>query len=67
MRLVQFPQTNDNVNVEMALANAVKADLDSVVIVGYNKDGDFLMWSAKMTNANVVYALLTAQKEIIGG
>jgi plasmid maintenance system antidote protein VapI len=45
---------------EMTLADAKNFELDDVMVVGYDMDGDLIVRSSHMTRANAVYMLLAA-------
>lgn len=57
--------TNEDVPVAKVLAGAEMADLEEVVIVGYDKDGDFYFASSKASGPEVLWALAYAKKKLL--
>lgn len=67
MKVIPLPEPHGSVSVEMALQRATEADLDDIFICGYDKNGNFLTFNARMTNADIYYALARAQNWIMNG
>lgn len=57
--------TNEDVPVAKVLAGAEMANLDEVVIIGYNKDGGFYLASSKASGPEILWALEYAKKKLL--
>jgi len=66
MNLVVLPEPEYSTSPEMALNRALEADLESVIICGYTKDGYFRTFNARMSNADAYFALAQGQDHIMG-
>lgn len=57
--------TNEDVPVAKVLAGAEMANLDEVVIIGYNKDGGFYFASSKASGPEILWSLEYAKKKLL--
>lgn len=56
----------DKMTVDEAFAVAQREQFNDVIVIGYDKDGDFLVTSSHVSNKDALYLLKLAELHIMG-
>lgn len=57
--------TRLDIPVQRVLESALKEDLEEVVVIGYDKEGEFYFASNKADRSSVLWLLEQAKKELL--
>lgn len=63
--VIPFP-ASDTMTPELALASAAALDLQDVLIIGYDKDGEFLIRSSRMSRMDGLWLAELAKRYALG-
>lgn len=60
--VIRMPVSSTSFTPKQALLTVLNDDLSDVIIVGYDKDGDLIIRSSKLTRAEALFLLTKASR-----